>query len=45
MNMIIALTCLDKSMTQTWWLVAIITQVRPAIGEQRMKVILAPRTC
>ena len=45
MNIIFALTCLDKRMTQTWWLVAIITQVRPAIGEQRMKVILAPRTC
>ena len=45
MIMITALTCLDKSMTQTWWLVAIITQVSPAMGEQRMKVILAPRAC
>ena len=40
-----ALQYLDRRMTQTWWHVAIMAQVRQAIGEQRMKVILAPRTC
>ena len=40
----IVVSYLEARMTQTWWLVAIMTQVKAATGEASRKLFLAPST-
>ena len=43
--MVVVVRCLEVRMTQTWWLAAIMTQVRQATGEHSRNVLLAPSFC